>query len=308
MNATDHSTDITGRSASALSHSANALAHPASALDLFRLDDARALVTGASRGIGRAVAEALADAGCELALTARTLPALEDTVRAVQDRGRKAVVLDGDLAQPGVAEALIERASTALGGLDIVVHNAGTLPTAADGTPLMAPLQHARQQDWEAVVAVNLNATAALCRAAYPHLAASSRASLILMSSAAGLVGAPMMEAYAATKAAQISLTRSLAVGWARQGIRVNALCPGWVRTDMTAFASAPGPVSDWLTSHVPMGRWADVDEVVGAAVFLAAPASSMVTGHALVVDGGLSVADGGLAGHPKPPSPFAAE
>ncbi|MDO0909390.1 SDR family oxidoreductase [Streptomyces sp. DT2A-34] len=277
------------------------------ALDLFRLDGARALVTGASRGIGKTVAQGLADAGCDVAVTARTLPALDATVRAVEDRGRKAVALEGDLAEPGVAAGLVDRAASALGGLDVIVHNAGTLPAAEDGTPLLAPLQAARQQDWDAVVAVNLNATAALCRAAHPHLAESDRASLILMSSVAGLVGTPMMEAYAATKAAQLSLARSLAVGWARQGIRVNALCPGWTRTDMTAFASGTGPLSDWLTSHVPLGRWATTDEVVGATLFLASPASSFVTGHALVVDGGLAVPDGGLAGHPKPPSPFAA-
>ncbi|GAA3876400.1 glucose 1-dehydrogenase [Streptomyces lacrimifluminis] len=277
------------------------------AVDLFRLDGARALVTGASRGIGRAVAQGLADAGCDLALTARTPAALDDTVRSVQDRGRKAVALDGDLAEPGTAADLVDRAAAALGGLDVIIHNAGTLPTAEDGAPLLVPLQQARQEDWEAVVSVNLNATAALCRAAHPHLADSRRASLVLMSSVAGLVGTPMMEAYAATKAAQLSLTRSLAVGWARQGIRVNALCPGWTRTDMTAFAANTQPLSDWLTSHVPLGRWATADEVVGAALFLASPASSFVTGHALVVDGGLAVPDGGLAGYPKPPSPFAA-
>ncbi|MBT3073548.1 MULTISPECIES: SDR family NAD(P)-dependent oxidoreductase [Streptomyces] len=277
------------------------------ALDLFRLDGARALVTGGSRGIGRAVAEALADAGCDLAVTARTLPALDATVRAVAERGRKAVALDGDLAEPGVAAALVDRAAAALGGLDVVVHNAGTLPTAEDGSPLLVPLQHAEQRDWETVVSVNLNATAAVCRAAHPYLVESERASLVLMSSIAGIVGTPMMEAYAATKAAQLSLARSLAVGWARSGVRVNALCPGWTRTDMTAFASEAGALSEWLTSHVPLGRWATVDEVVGATLFLASPASSFVTGHALVVDGGLAVPDGGLAGHPKPPSPFAA-
>ncbi|MFE7478805.1 SDR family NAD(P)-dependent oxidoreductase [Streptomyces sp. NPDC057552] len=277
------------------------------AVDLFRLDGARALVTGGSRGIGRAVAEGLADAGCDLAVTARTLPALDATIRAVAERGRKAVALDGDLAEPGTAATLVDRAAAALGGLDVIVHNAGTLPTTEDGSPLLVPLQQAEQRDWESVVSVNLNATAAVCRAAHPYLLESGRASLVLMSSIAGIVGTPTMEAYAATKAAQLSLTRSLAVGWARQGVRVNALCPGWTRTDMTAFASEAGALSDWLTSHVPMGRWATTDEVVGATLFLASPASSFVTGHALVVDGGLAVPDGGLAGHPKPPSPFAA-
>lgn len=139
------------------------------------------------------------------------------------------------------------------------------------------------------MLAVNLNATAALCRHAHRHLATSAAsaasaasgaargttrdtASLVLMSSLAGVIGTPMMEAYAASKAAQISLARSLAVGWARQGIRVNALCPGWTRTDMTAFAHTNGPLSDWLLAHVPLGRWADPEEVAAAALFLASP------------------------------------
>ncbi|MFJ8791581.1 SDR family NAD(P)-dependent oxidoreductase [Streptomyces sp. NPDC102462] len=276
------------------------------AVDLFRLEGARALVTGASRGIGKGVAEALADAGCGLAVTARTTSALGGTVRAVEDRGRKAVAIAGDLAEPGVAAGLVERAASALGGLDIVVHNAGVTPADENGAPVLAPLQDQRQEVWDTVIAVNLNATAALCRAAHPYLADSDRASLVLVSSAAALIGFPMMESYGASKAAQVSLARSLAVGWAAQGIRVNALCPGWTRTDMTAFATESAPVSDWLASHVPLGRWATVDEVVGAALFLASPASSYVTGHALVVDGGLAVPDAGMAGRTLPPSPFA--
>lgn len=276
------------------------------AVDLFRLEGARALVTGASRGIGKGIAEALADAGCDLAVTARTTSALDDTVRAVEDRGRKAVAVAGDLAEPGVAAGLAERAASALGGLDIVVHNAGVTPADENGAPVLAPLQDQRQEVWDTVIAVNLNATAALCRAAHPYLAGSDRASLVLVSSAAALIGFPMLESYGASKAAQVSLARSLAVGWAAQGIRVNALCPGWTRTDMTAFATESAPVSDWLASHVPLGRWATVDEVVGAALFLASPASSYVTGHALVVDGGLAVPDAGMAGRTLPPSPFA--
>jgi NAD(P)-dependent dehydrogenase (short-subunit alcohol dehydrogenase family) len=276
-------------------------------LELSRLDGARALVTGASRGIGKAVALALADAGADLALAARTLPALDATVRAVEDRGHKAVALAGDLAEPGTAEAITDQAAAALGGLDIVVHNAGVLPLDEDGNPVLVPFQYSAQPHWDQVITVNLNATAALCRAAHPHLAASERASLVLVSSVAGLMGLPMMESYAASKAAQVSLARSHAVGWARQGIRVNAVCPGWTRTDMTAFASGTAPLSDWLMSHVPLGRWAEPEEVAAAALFLASPAASYITGHALVLDGGTSVPDGGLAGIPKPPSPFAA-
>ncbi|MEC4020686.1 SDR family NAD(P)-dependent oxidoreductase [Streptomyces sp. H27-D2] len=277
------------------------------ALDSFRLDGARALVTGASRGIGRAVAEALADAGADVAVAARTQAALDGTVRAIEERGRKAVAVAGEFADTGAADEVVDQAAAALGGLDIVVHNAGIVAHADDGTPLLVPLQQLPQQVWDRVLAVNLNATAAVCRASHPYLAESERASLVLMSSVAGRIGVPLMEAYAASKAAQVSLARSLAVGWARQGIRVNALCPGWTRTDMTAFASGTEPLSDWLMSHVPAGRWATPAEVALATLFLASPASSFVTGHALAVDGGLAVPDGGLAGIPKPPSPFTA-
>lgn len=279
---------------------------PAS-LDLFRLEGARALVTGASRGIGKAVAAGLAEAGCDVALAARTTAALAETAHAVEACGRKATVLAGDLADgPGVATELVDRAADALGGLDIVVHNAGVTPPAPDGSIMLAPLQDLPQTAWDTVMAVNLDSTGAICRAAYPYLVESDRASLILMSSTAGVLGAPHLDSYAATKAAQISLARSLGVGWARQGIRVNAVCPGWTLTDMTTFASGDGALSEWLMGHVPMERWATVEEMVGPVVFLASPASSYVTGHALLVDGGVSVPDGGLAGYPKSASPFA--
>ncbi|MGP3975620.1 SDR family NAD(P)-dependent oxidoreductase [Streptomyces sp. 8N114] len=270
------------------------------------MDGARALVTGASRGIGRAVALAFADAGADLALSARSEEALKDTAAEVARRGRTAILAPGDFSRATAAGAVVDEAAEALGGLDIVVHNAGILPGGPDGAPQLTPLQHARQEDWDAVVTVNLNASAALCRHAHPHLAASARASVVLMSSVAGAVGIPMMEAYAATKAAQISLARSLAVGWAREGIRVNALCPGWTRTDMTTFASGTAALSDWLMAHVPLGRWAEPEEAACAALYLASPAAAFLTGQALLLDGGLSVPDGGLAGIPKPASPFA--
>lgn len=275
-------------------------------LDHFRLDGRRALVTGASRGIGQAVAVALAQAGARLALSARTAAGLKHTADLVAEHTGSPVLVPGDLADSRQA-VLVDRAAEALGGLDIVVHNAGILPAEPDGSALLAPLQHLPQPVWDEVVAVNLNATAAICRHAHPYLARSDGASLVLMSSVAGLVGTPLMEVYAATKAAQVSLARSLAVGWARTGIRVNALCPGWVRTDMTAAVHTDAALSDWLLAHVPLGRWAEPEEVATAALFLASPASGFLTGQAVALDGGLSVPDGGLAGIPKPRSPFLA-
>ena len=274
---------------------------------LFRLDGARVLVTGASRGIGRAIAVACAEAGADVALAARSDDALHDVEQEVRKLGRQAVLTCGDLADNGTAARLVEEAAAGLGGLDILVHNAGVFQADETGTSYLIPFAESGSAEWDPLLAVNIRATADLCRAAHPHLAASPKAAVVLVSSVAGLIATPAMEAYAVTKAAQLSLMRSLSVGWARQGIRVNALCPGWVRTDMSEPMQQHAPLSDWLVSHVPQGRWLTSTEVAAAALFLAAPAASAVTGHALVCDGGVSVPDGGLAGIPKPASPFAA-
>lgn len=273
--------------------------------DPFRLDGARALVTGASRGIGAAVSVELARARADLALTARTLRGLKTTEEGVLSTGQKAHLIRGDFSNPRMAAKVVDEAAAALGGLDIVVHCAGVLPELPDGTPKIAPFEESTEEDWSRVLRVNLGATVELCKASKKHLVKSDRASLVLLSSVAGRIAAPGMEAYAVTKAAQDSLARSLGVAWVREGVRVNALCPGWVHTDMTDFAATTAPLSDWLMAHVPQGEWISTEKVSHSVRYLASAASSPMTGQAVALDGGVSVPDGGLAGISKPANPF---
>ncbi|QQC94094.1 SDR family oxidoreductase [Streptomyces alfalfae] len=261
----------------------------------FDLTGARVLVTGASRGIGRAIATAFAEAGAVVAVHARSAARLSATVDTIRAVGGQAEPTPGDLGVAGQAESVIATAAQHLGGLDVLVHNAGVLPLGEGDDPLFTSFEATTEGHWALVLQMNFGVSVALCRAVRPHLDASTRASVVLVSSAAGFMAMPSVEAYAAAKAAQLSLVRSLSAGWASAGIRVNGLCPGWTRTDMTAPISGNQRLSAALLTHVPLGRWAEPEEMGGAAVFLASPAASFITGHCLVADGGLTIPDGGL-------------
>jgi NAD(P)-dependent dehydrogenase (short-subunit alcohol dehydrogenase family) len=239
-----------------------------------------------------------------VALTARTEEATAGTAARIREQvscTEPSPQLAGDLSDPRTAPRIVREAAAALGGLDVLVVNAGVLPLDPDGRAVFKPLTVSAAEEWEPVLAVNLSATVALCRAAHPLLSESKAPSVLVVSSVAGLIGVPTMEAYGVTKAAQLSLVRSLATAWAPAGIRVNALCPGWVRTDMTQDVHTNTALSALLIRHVPLGRWAEPEEVAAPAVFLASPAASFITGHALVIDGGLTVPHGGLADIPAP-------
>jgi NAD(P)-dependent dehydrogenase (short-subunit alcohol dehydrogenase family) len=255
----------------------------------FRLDGARALITGASQGIGRATALALAEAGAHVGLCARNGPALEEVAREISGLGREAVVVPGDLREPSTAADAVDATAAALGGLDLLVHNAGGPHTDADGSMVLRPVTETSDEEWRGVVDLNLLAAVRLCRAAHPHLRRSERACVLLMSSAAALVAVPGMESYGAVKSALLSYTRSLAVAWSGDGIRVNALCPGWVRTQLTRPVHGTEAMAGAALANVPMRRWGGVEDVTGPAVFLCSPAAAFVTGQYLAVDGGLS-------------------
>jgi 2-deoxy-D-gluconate 3-dehydrogenase len=250
-------------------------------VSLFDLSGKTAFVTGASRGIGRAIAVALAQAGADVALVARTADGLADTSDDVTAAGRKAVVIPADVTdQAGVNDA-VAAAIDQLGHVDIVVNNAG-------GSNFMVSFRDLRLSGWDKLMRLNLTSAVYVCHAFAEHLLDRKSGSVINVASVAGVAASPLISPYGAAKAGLVSLTKTLAVEWAADRVRVNALCPGWTATDLNLWED---PVAGPATiATVPMRRWATAEEMAGPAVFLASDASSYLTGQALVVDGGQTV------------------
>jgi NAD(P)-dependent dehydrogenase (short-subunit alcohol dehydrogenase family) len=247
---------------------------------LFDLTGKTALVTGASRGIGRAIAVAFAEAGADVALVARSADGLAETAEAVTAVGRKAFVIPADVTSYDAVADAGAAAIDQLGYLDIVVNNAG-------GSNFMVPFRDLRLSGWDKLIQLNLSSAVYVCHAAAGHLLDRGHGSVINVASVAGIAASPTMSAYGAAKAGLISLTKSLAVEWAPGGVRVNALCPGWTATELNRTLWEDPVLGPATIATTPMGRWASAAEMAGPALFLASEASSYLTGQALVVDGG---------------------
>ena len=243
---------------------------------MFDLTGKTALITGASRGIGAAIAAAFVAAGAKVALNSRGVEQLRKTA----DEVGAAVVLPGDVTDQDAARAVVAGAIDGLGLLDVVVNNVG-------GNGVMVPFPQLRFPGWTKVMRLNVDSAVHVLQAAAPHMLERRTGSVINVASVAGLSATPAMAQYGASKAALISLTRTLAVEWASTGVRVNALCPGWTATDLNRTLWENEEVYAGLTATIPMGRWARAEEMAGPAVFLASDASSFMTGQTLVVDGG---------------------
>lgn len=237
-----------------------------------------ALVTGASRGIGRAIALALARAGYEVAFTYRQdRAAAERTGREITDLGRREFHRAADATDAEDAARFVEEARSALGRLDTVVPNAGR--TGSVGWDSKSPAE------WQELLATLLVGPYATVRAAAPELK-RTRGSVVWIASIAGRTAYPEEVAYAAAKAGALSLTRSLALALAPE-VRVNAVAPGWVRTDMTRRLHENESARAAIVHRIPRGRWGEPEDVAHAVVFLASDSARFITGETLVVDGG---------------------
>lgn len=246
------------------------------------LEGKTVIVTGASRGIGRAIALGAAQAGADVALVARSADALARLRAEIEATGRRALTLPCDVTDRDAVRRMVEEAVAGLGHVDALVNNAG-------GTSFMTPFTELRFDGWEKVMRLNVESIVHVTQALAPHLLQRRAGSIINVASVAGLGGTPALTPYGAAKAAVVSLTRSLAMEWGHVGVRVNALCPGWTATDLNRSLWENEETSAGMMAGVPLGRWARPEEMVGAAVYLASDASSYVTGQTLVVDGGLT-------------------
>ena len=244
---------------------------------IFDLTGRRALVTGASRGIGRALAVALADAGADVLAVARTLEDLQATAAAAPS-GRIRV-LAADLSDPVAVRATVDAAVSELGGLDILVNNAGTTVAKA--------IEDTTEEEYSRILQLDLESCWLMCRAASPALKASGHASVINIASMLSTVASLEESAYIVAKHGLLGLTRALGIEWARAGVRVNAIGPGYVDTAMTTEGLVDDRYGAWVLRNTPQGRWASPEEMAGAAIFLASDASAYMTGQIIVVDGG---------------------
>jgi 2-deoxy-D-gluconate 3-dehydrogenase len=247
-------------------------------LDSFRLDDRVALVTGASTGLGRAIASALAEAGANVACHGNT-HAPDETCKAVNKLGRQSLALTGDLSNRATPQQLTENTIAHFGQLDILVNNAGTIRRA--------PATAYSEEDWATVIEVNLSSVFRLAQLAGRHMIERGRGKILNIASLLSFQGGITVPAYAASKGGVAQLTKALANEWAPRGVNVNAIAPGYMRTDNTKALQQDETRNRQILERIPAGRWGEPSDLGGAAVFLCSAASDYVNGHVLVVDGG---------------------
>ena len=243
-----------------------------------------ALVTGASRGIGAQTAVALARDGFDVAVAARSVEDLEKTVARSAEQGARTTILPTDVTDEAQVRAMVEGALDHLGGLDVLVNNAG-------GSRFMASLLDLRPDGWDKLLRLNVTSAFWAMQAAGKHFAGQRSGAVVNIASLAGVTSSPGLAAYGAAKAALVSMTRSAAAEWGPSGIRVNAVAPGWVKTELNRFAWENAELEKSMVARAPLARWGDPTEIAEVVAFLASDRASYITGQTIVVDGGLTAA-----------------
>ena len=248
-------------------------------VERFQLTGKNALVTGSTKGLGAAIALALAEAGANVVIHGRTSD-LHDICGRIRAFGRRSVFIAADLADGPACLQLFEKAVEALGTIDILVNNAGIIRRS--------PAGEFPPQDWDEVIAVNLTAAFRLCQLAGSRmLERGAGGKIVNIASLLSFQGGVLVPSYAAAKGGLVQLTKALANEWASRGINVNAIAPGYMATENTAALRKDPDRNRQILERIPSGRWGEPCDVSGAAIFLCSPASEYVHGHVLVVDGG---------------------
>jgi 2-dehydro-3-deoxy-D-gluconate 5-dehydrogenase len=250
---------------------------------MFDLKGRVAVVTGGNGGIGLGMAKGLGSAGARVAIAARNAEKSRAAVEALARLGAEAIAVQVDVADEASVEAAIKSVVDRLGRLDVLVNNAGI--------NIRKQPQDYTLAEWRSVIDTNLTSAFLCSRAVYPLMKAAGGGKIINIGSMMSIFGTAFVAAYSASKGGIVQLTKSLAAAWARDNIQVNAVLPGWIDTELTQNARRQIPgLNDSVLRRTPAGRWGEMDDMAGIAVFLAAPASDFVTGTAIPVDGGFAI------------------
>lgn len=250
---------------------------------MFRLDGKVAIISGASKGIGTAMARGLAEFGASVVLSSRKQEAVDSVAATFKADGFEATAIAANMGNLDDIEALVEKTVGTYGGVDIVINNAAA-------NPVFGPLQNTDERAFDKIIDVNLKGPFELCKKAYPSMKQRGGGSIINISSIGGLKPEAGIGIYSASKAAIISLTQAMAQDWGADNIRVNAICPGLIRTKFSEALWNDDEILGRFLQQIPLGRAGEPDDIAGLAVFLASDAAAYCSGGSYLVDGGYSV------------------
>ena len=251
----------------------------------FDLSGQVAVVTGSSRGIGRATAEALAAAGAKVVVSSRSTEACEATAGSIHEAGGEARIVACNISLRDQLEGLVDATLDAFGRLDTLVCNAAT-------NPVYGSMAEVEDKAFDKIINTNVRSNFWLCNMALPHMVKQGGGSIIIISSITGMAGSKNIGVYALSKAADMQLARNLAVEWGKDAITANCITPGLVKTDFAKALWDNPRARDYVQKLTPLGRIGQPKDIAGIAVFLASPAARFITGQSIVADGGVSIQD----------------